>query len=201
VAEPRFPPIAELIPHAGDMVLLSCVVAHDELETRCRVEVAEQRLFCDAGGAVPAWLAIEWMAQCIAVRGGLRARERGEAPPLGLLLGSRKMRFEAADFQADQVLAVRARHLRGRPESGAQVFDCAIHELAPDGARRGYAGTPDGARRGYAGAPCGSRRGYAGAPCGALLVEGELSVVLPDDLAPFAMQPEAKPGENGEERG
>ena len=32
-----FPPLAELLPQAGAMRLLECVLAHDSVETRCAV--------------------------------------------------------------------------------------------------------------------------------------------------------------------
>ena len=62
----RFPPVEHVLPHAGHMVLLARVVAHDEKETRCQVDIRSQRHFRREDGSVPAWVGIEYMAQCIA---------------------------------------------------------------------------------------------------------------------------------------
>jgi predicted hotdog family 3-hydroxylacyl-ACP dehydratase len=120
----EFPPIAELLPQAGAMRLLECVLAHDSKQTRCEVLPSRSVLFRDAAGRVPAWVAIEYMAQCAAADGSLRVRARGEAPRPGLFIGSRRLVFRCAGFDASQRLEVTARHAAGRRELLA--FDCAV---------------------------------------------------------------------------
>jgi len=119
-----FPPIGELLPHAGPMRLLEAVIAHDPECTRCRVEPSRSELFRDATGRIPAWVGIEYMAQCIAAHGGLLARARGEAPRPGLLLGSRRLVFRQDAFEPGRTLEVRARHVAGHSEMLA--FECAV---------------------------------------------------------------------------
>ncbi|MEN8162435.1 MAG: hypothetical protein ABFS41_20350, partial [Myxococcota bacterium] len=75
-----WPPLSELLPHAGPMRLLDRVEAHDGAVTRCRVHPAASGLFQGADGSVPAWVGIEYMAQCAAAHGGLLGHARGEAP-------------------------------------------------------------------------------------------------------------------------
>jgi predicted LPLAT superfamily acyltransferase/predicted hotdog family 3-hydroxylacyl-ACP dehydratase len=119
-----FPPLAELLPQAGPMRLLDRILEHDASGTRCLADPARSALFCDAGERVPAWVGIEYMAQCTAAHGGLLARARGEAPRPGLFVGSRRLRFRCEGFEAGQLLEVEARHAAGH---GARMaFDCAV---------------------------------------------------------------------------
>lgn len=122
------PPLAELLPHAGPMRLLERVESHDGERTVCRVLPASSTLFQDAAGEVPAWVAIEYMAQCAAAHGGLVARARGEAPRPGLFVGSRRLVFRCAGFAPDVALTVTARQAGGRADGFA--FDCTVEDPA-----------------------------------------------------------------------
>ena len=121
-----FPPIAHLLPQAGAARLLERVLAHDAEGTRCAVNPAQSALFRDANGRVPAWVALEYMAQCAAADGSLRRRARGEALEPALLVGSRRVAFRCTHFDAAQRLEVTARHAAGRRELLA--FDCAVFD-------------------------------------------------------------------------
>ncbi|HKA15519.1 MAG TPA: hypothetical protein VKH41_10920 [Myxococcota bacterium] len=122
----EFPPIAELLPQAGAMRLLERVLAHGDDGTRCGVNPSQSALFRDASGRVPAWVALEYMAQCAAADGGLRRRARGETPAPALLIGSRHIAFRCTGFDSRQRLEVTARHAAGRRELLA--FDCAVFD-------------------------------------------------------------------------
>ena len=121
-----FPPIAELLPQAGAMRLLDCVLSHGDAGTRCSVAPAGGAPFRAPRGAVPAWVAIEYMAQCAAADGSLRARTRGESPEPALLVGSRRIALHRAAFEPSQRLEVTARHAAGRSELLA--LDCAVFD-------------------------------------------------------------------------
>jgi predicted hotdog family 3-hydroxylacyl-ACP dehydratase len=121
----ELPPIAALLPHAGAMRLLERVLAHDGDTTRCAV-APPGALFRDAQGGVPAWVALEYMAQCAAADGSLRRRARGEPALPALLIGSRRVVFHCARFDAAQRLEVTARHAAGERELLA--FDCAVFD-------------------------------------------------------------------------
>ena len=125
-----FPPIAALLPQAGAMRLLERVLAHGDDGTRCGVNPSQSALFRDASGRVPAWVALEYMAQCAAADGSLRRRARGEPREPALLVGSRRVAFRCAHFDAAQRLEVTARHAAGQRELLA--FDCAVFD-ARDG--------------------------------------------------------------------
>ena len=122
----ELPPIAELLPHAGAMRLLECVLAHDDGGTRCAVRALSAAPFRDASGRVPAWVALEYMAQCAAADGSLRQRASGAAPAPALLVGSRRLTFRCAGFDPAQRLEVTACHAAGSRELLA--FDCAVFD-------------------------------------------------------------------------
>jgi len=102
------------------MQLLDEVLEHSPNRTVCRVDPRASRLLAGADGRVPVWVGLEYLAQCVAVHGGLRARARGEDPRPGLFLGSRRVRFGAPQFP-DYPLEVEVRHHRG--ERGLAAFD------------------------------------------------------------------------------
>jgi predicted hotdog family 3-hydroxylacyl-ACP dehydratase len=116
--------IEEVVPHSGSMLLVGPVLEHRPEFTRCRVDVARSALFARADGRVPAWVALEWMAQCVAAHGGLVGRALGLPVRPGLFLGTRGVRLHADDFGASEVLEVCARHLRG--ELGLVAFACRL---------------------------------------------------------------------------
>jgi predicted hotdog family 3-hydroxylacyl-ACP dehydratase len=125
-------PIEQVVPHSGSMLLVGPVLEHRPEFTRCRVEVARSALFAREDGRVPAWVALEWMAQCVAAHGGLVAHALGLPVRPGLFLGTRGVRLRADDFGCGEVLEVGARHLRG--ELGLVSFACRLErpgEAAP----------------------------------------------------------------------
>ena len=123
-----WPAVSELIPHAGPMRLLARVVAHTPDATTCELEVAASALFADANGAVPAWLALEWMAQCCAVHGGLAARDVGAPPARGMLVGSRRLDLARRSFGRAETLRVSARFVG---TAGALAsFACELRDAA-----------------------------------------------------------------------
>ncbi|TFG96202.1 MAG: 3-hydroxylacyl-ACP dehydratase [Myxococcales bacterium] len=122
-----FAAIAALLPQAGPMCLLDRVLEHAADHTVCAVDPRRSRLLAAPDGSVPAWVGLEYMAQCIAAHGGLAALARGEAPRPGVFLGSRRVGFGVQHFAIDRELRVSARHHRG--ERGLVAFDCEIREL------------------------------------------------------------------------
>ncbi len=120
-----FPPVTELVPHSRLMCLLDRVLSHEDGETACSARIEEGNLFLDSCEQVPAWVGIEYMAQCIAVHGGLLDHAAGNPIRRGLFLGSRKIEVRNQCFEVGSEFVVTARHLRGR-ESGMQAFSCTL---------------------------------------------------------------------------
>ena len=120
--------VEELVPHTGNMILLSRVLAHSDTTTRCLVEIGAQTLFRDANGEVDALVGIEYMAQCIAVHGGLAARARGVQPKVGFLLGTRRMTLNVDRLHSNQSLEVGVDQVWGQ-STGMVSFNCWLRDL------------------------------------------------------------------------
>jgi 3-oxoacyl-[acyl-carrier-protein] synthase I len=123
-----FPPVADVLPHQGRMVLLSHVLEHSRTHTACAVEIGPDAPFLEPGGSVPAWIGIEYMAQCVAAHAGLRSRARGEPAKIGFLIGSRRVEFLTDGFRVGQTLVAEATHTWGESESAA--FACRLLDRA-----------------------------------------------------------------------
>ncbi|MDR7269605.1 putative hotdog family 3-hydroxylacyl-ACP dehydratase [Pelomonas saccharophila] len=121
----ELPPVTELVPHQGPMSLLDRVIAAEGERLSAEVVVPAVGLFSHDGG-VGAWVGIEYMAQAVAAWAGWQARQIGEAPRIGLLLGTRRYRCDVARFAPGQRLRIDIE--RGyQADNGLGQFDCRIH--------------------------------------------------------------------------
>jgi predicted hotdog family 3-hydroxylacyl-ACP dehydratase len=118
-----FPPIRELMPHRGKMLLLDEVVDAGPTSVTCRVQIRSSSSFVEAG-RVPGLVALEYMAQAVGAFAGLRARERGGPVRIGYLLGSRDVELSGRDFLVGDDLRVEAQHVFGDEAIGS--FDCKV---------------------------------------------------------------------------
>jgi predicted hotdog family 3-hydroxylacyl-ACP dehydratase len=89
------------------------------------VEISTTSAFYDGQG-VPAWVAVEYMAQCVAAHGGLRARAAGDPVTIGFLLGSRAVTLHTPGFRPGQELEVEAAHVWG--EQDFFSFACTVRD-------------------------------------------------------------------------
>ena len=116
-------PVAELLPHAGDMVLLDAVEMFDAESIETRLEVKPSGLLNLPDGSLPAWVGIEIMAQTVAAFAGCHARQAGLPVALGFLLGTRSFQCNVEHFPAGSLLRIRAiRSLQD--DNGMGVFEC-----------------------------------------------------------------------------
>ncbi|WP_277963754.1 hotdog family protein [Pseudomonas sp. RIT-To-2] len=116
-------PVAELLPHAGDMILIDHVERFDEDNIHTHVTVRAGGLFNREDGSLPAWVGVELMAQTVAAYAGCRARQNGQPVEMGFLLGTRKFECNVEHFPVDSALQIHA--LRSlEDESGMGVFEC-----------------------------------------------------------------------------
>jgi predicted hotdog family 3-hydroxylacyl-ACP dehydratase len=138
--------VADVLPHRGSAILLTRIVEHAEDRTVCLVEIGSGPPHGAAGGLVPAWVGLEYMAQCIAAHAGLHARARGEAVKVGLLVGARRVDLLTDGFRPGQTVLVTATRVWG--DTGLGAFACVVRDEVTQ----------------------------------VRLVEGTLSVVLPDSL-------------------
>lgn len=127
---PAWPAPIDVLPHRPPMVLLSRVVSHDLTRTVCAVDVTASTLFMTEKKCVPAWVGIEYMAQCVAAHAGLIAHARGEAVRLGLLIGARRIDFHAEGYTPGQTILITAAHVWGEREMAA--FACSLSDESSD---------------------------------------------------------------------
>lgn len=124
-----YPTIAAVIPHSGGMILLDAIVNFSENEIGCLATVRSDNPYLSERGDVGAWVALEYMSQAMAAHSGLEALQRGEAPRVGLLLGTRRfINISQGGFKLGQILRVLAR--RSWHDSGMAVCEAAIKDEA-----------------------------------------------------------------------
>ncbi|HCS42424.1 MAG TPA: 3-hydroxylacyl-ACP dehydratase [Pseudomonas sp.] len=119
-------PLAELLPHAGDMIFIEQILSFDDEQIPPRLTVRPGGLFSRPDGSLPAWVGIELMAQSVAAYAGCHARQRGDAVELGFLLGTRKFECNVEHFPAGTELTIHG--LRSlEDDNGMGVFECHIN--------------------------------------------------------------------------
>lgn len=119
-------PLAELLPHAGDMILIEQILSFDDEQIYTRLSVKPGGLFSRPDGSLPAWVGIELMAQSVAAYAGCHARQRGDAVELGFLLGTRKFECNVEHFPVGTELIIHG--LRSlEDDNGMGVFECHIN--------------------------------------------------------------------------
>ncbi|WP_245622530.1 hotdog family protein [Pseudoxanthomonas dokdonensis] len=118
--------ISHYLPHRGTMLLIDRLLEWQEDHVVAELRVPASGPFHEDEG-VPAWVGIEYMAQTIAAWSGNRARNAGDVPGIGFLLGSRRYLAHVQYFRAGAVLTVEARReLMG--DNGLGMFACRILE-------------------------------------------------------------------------
>jgi len=101
--------VAELVPHAGPMVLIDEIVAFDDEGVRARTATRSDGLFAPRSEAgVPAWLGLEYLAQAIAAWSGYKELRAGRSIKPGLLVGTRSFTSNVGRIPAGTCLDVQA---------------------------------------------------------------------------------------------
>lgn len=118
------PSIDQLVMHRGPMLLLGHLLEASDTHAVGEVVIAGYSNFFKEGHGVPAYVGLEYMAQTIAAFDGARRLETGEAPSIGLLLGTRRYSSKVDFFPAGMHLSIRV-DMVFRNGSMAS-FDCII---------------------------------------------------------------------------
>ena len=116
--------LAEVLPHAGAMILLDHVETLEAERIVCTMTVREN-LFTEANGALPSWVSVELMGQAIAAWAGCHAQREQRPVQVGFLLGTRQYTCNVDAFAAGATLrieAIRSFH----DQHGMGVFACRI---------------------------------------------------------------------------
>lgn len=113
----RFPPIADLVPHAAPMLLLDRIVTRGTDSVTCALDVRKGEPFVDDEG-LPAVIALEYMAQAAAVFAGLASVESHAPIRWGFLIGCSEFRLEFGRVALGAELHVQAQQVWGDSELG-----------------------------------------------------------------------------------
>jgi predicted hotdog family 3-hydroxylacyl-ACP dehydratase len=120
-------PVAQLLPHAGDAILIDAVDDWDDETLHATAIVRAGGLYSDADGSLPPWMGLEIMAQAVGAWAGCQSRQRGEKVGLGFLLGTRRYECHVERFLPGTRLSVRvARSLQDA--AGMGVFECELRD-------------------------------------------------------------------------
>jgi predicted hotdog family 3-hydroxylacyl-ACP dehydratase len=128
-----FPPVEQLLPHRGTMLLLAAVLACTDESLTAQARVEGDAWYADATGAMPAWIGIELMAQAIAAHVGLLAMRAGNPMRPGVLLGSRRYEVHTPAFAREALLRIEVKELL-RGEEGHGAYECVIQHNGVVGA-------------------------------------------------------------------
>jgi len=117
--------VAELLYHDDPMILVDRVVKRLDDGVICETDITSGTLFADDKG-VPAYVAIEYMAQAIGVFDGIIRKESSRKPEIGFLLGSRKFELFTNRFLFGQTLKITVKRIW----DGEKVvqFDCIVED-------------------------------------------------------------------------
>jgi len=115
----------DLVPHAPPVLALRRISEATSKSLVASVLLEQDGPFSLPGRGVPYWCALEFMSQAVAALEGLRARLRGEPPPVGYLLGTRLLRASTEYLPEAQEMEVRVEELLAHGE-GFAAFDCCL---------------------------------------------------------------------------
>lgn len=118
-------PIAEVVPHSGDMNLLDEMIELDAERIVCTAVIRADGLFNDADGSFPAWAGVELMAQSVAAWAGAHALNEQRPIRLGFLLGTRQYECNVDSFPVGCILRIEAQRAF-HDENGMGSFACRI---------------------------------------------------------------------------
>jgi predicted hotdog family 3-hydroxylacyl-ACP dehydratase len=115
--------LEEVMPHRRPSLLLDRIGAVSADSAVVHVDIRPGIPFSDSRG-IPTYVGLEYMAQACSVWAGLRARQAGEAPRVGFLLGTRDFGAEISYFPFGVSLEVVAEVEYQDGDMG--VFRCSI---------------------------------------------------------------------------
>jgi predicted hotdog family 3-hydroxylacyl-ACP dehydratase len=105
------PDVCELLPHGAGMTFIETLEHCQNGHAVARVNLKSLTLFSDEVGRLPSYLGLECMVQTVAAMVGLKRYRNREQPLVGLILGTRRCRFEDANFPSEGILTVEIKTL------------------------------------------------------------------------------------------
>ncbi|HEX6244509.1 MAG TPA: hypothetical protein VFZ61_26505 [Polyangiales bacterium] len=123
-----FPPLEELIPHAGPMLLLDSMTSWGEGRSSCTLCVRERAPFVDDAGEVESAVTIEYMAQAVAACLGYESLRGGGSVRVGMIIACKRFLAHADKLRVGDVLNIEAKRVRGNEM--LSHFDCSVRRGA-----------------------------------------------------------------------
>lgn len=121
-------PIEDLLPHAGDMVLLDHLLEYGEDYAVSSIKVTPQSRFYEHDiDGIHSSIGLEWMAQTIAAVAGIAALSNNKPVKVGFLLGTRRYKPVKPVFGNQNEYIVRVKQLY-HEDNGLGAFECVISE-------------------------------------------------------------------------
>ena len=123
---------ADFLPHRPPMIMLAELISVDVPgEVSAVPDTSPDCIFYDPElKGVPACVALEYMAQTMALEVGAGRRRRGLTPRVGFVLGTRRMEVKVATFESGKRYVANAKCVYD--DAAFASFDCSI--VDPDGA-------------------------------------------------------------------
>lgn len=115
----------QVLPHRHEM-LLADTTDYGADYGQIRLTIRPDSLLCEGERGVPAWVGIEYMAQAMGVFSGVERLQRGAAPKIGLLIGTRRYDSSVPYFALGAQLTTTARLVFH--EEPMFVFNCEISD-------------------------------------------------------------------------
>lgn len=126
----QFPcPASDFIRQLPPMRFIDTVLAVDDSSAESITTIAPDSIALNPQGRFPALGLIEVMAQTIGIYAGRQMLLLGEAPRLGLLLGTRRMTLPIADFAPGDILRSRVEKCF-ESDDGLWQFSCEVRRMA-----------------------------------------------------------------------
>jgi predicted hotdog family 3-hydroxylacyl-ACP dehydratase len=119
------PPVKDLLPHRGTMLLLDRLVEFGDDTTIAEYVPQSEAWYADAAGRMPAWIGIELMAQTIAAHIGLLKLNTGLLLKHGVLLGTRRYTSKVSSFLSNETLRIHVTMIYS-DVSGLAAYECCI---------------------------------------------------------------------------
>lgn len=107
-----YPAIADLVPHAGAMVLLDALREWQKGYARCSALIREHAPFVKHG-RVSAEVTIEYMAQAVAACLGYEAITSGGGVRVGMIIACKRFEAHAAELHVGDLVEVEVRCISG----------------------------------------------------------------------------------------
>jgi predicted hotdog family 3-hydroxylacyl-ACP dehydratase len=107
-----YPPIEELVPHSGAMVLLDALTAWSSGRAECSLTIRERAPFV-VDGRVESAVTIEYMAQAVAACLGYEALLGGGAVRVGMVIACKKFEAHGDVLRVGDVLTIEVRSIQG----------------------------------------------------------------------------------------